>query len=1296
MKGSEETGASTTGRRHASAPQQQSPARAPAAATHHQTATARLQAQLQQRLSLAQLQQLNHSPLENSDGLYLQHLLEIAQETGQDTTGYLPWQAPPSWSRSIQPFYRVLSAERQRDSAAPNTAPAPRSEGDLLEVARAWGLLELSLPDATAQMVLQALARDLPDPSIAPPVEIVYQAMEHFLSRQDPAAQTRTPGSLHEGLREHGSPEADDLLALQTDFAPYPMLPDALTAQSDALFALDASALEASAVPMDAAVMREAAGSPRWDAATVLNQVRESRGAPLSDEVASRMGAAMGWDFRSVRVHTGAEADRACRAIAARAFTTGADIYFAAGTFAPGTQDGDRLLAHELTHVMQAASGELAVDSGVSDPGDQHEVEARTRAEHTLDQLRAQDSSAQATGAQATGPHADAIPSGAEAPRQGADGAIISRKEESTESTESTEAAESEEDDSYLAQLIAELFERIAGGGEGAEPADDDAPDLETCEEEEEETEPAGEQSSGTEVEPESGAPLAIPGECEAVEIAEPSAAPAVEESTAPTSSPGRKPDGMTDYYMEVHWDPEAFHTLGKNVGYPDGPSAVSEIDKLLPADTSPEVRAAINVAVAIGSGMLDDWVISEAAEYIGLPAGLVEGLIGLAKDISSRAELEDPVSMGLYFGLGTLDAVGSALELVVDKALEDCANLQLALDGLTLLTTTLGQVIALGASILGPPGVATVEAAILTIDGWCQGIHLALETVRTPVQSIKAVIDIVQAATTTIDYVYHDYQANEAEAAGEFEKAAGYRDLARGMVIDHLLEWLSALKNVAFAIPMIGARGKEFERTAALVANAGRRVATAVIGGGDGEGGGGMGAVDLAKLIVDELAKGTDWWHEVGLPGMQADTMRSGDMEGVPLSSGGSTGALDTARGQSITWLETAGTNLAADGPEWYQKLVNEIAVPPDASLSDELSPTYWLMEFLGQIPYVWELVKDGSLTGLAAGCDAVAEVLPLAQPFADEFTAMFNGIKPQLDEAIVELDAFVQEQTLSMDTMELMLSQLEEGLTTVDEMSSAGGDVDELLQQVIDTLDGLRLDPSALNLPSVVPASAVDEAVSPINTLLDEAIERLQGGKDTLVVSLSETISSITDALQAKLGMVQTSIAEGGSFRVELETQVQIFKATVHATTEAFLQMDATIDIDCGAAAAWLSSVAAACRAAAAEEDQSTQNKWAEILLKTAQPAVDSWRAQHSDEVETQYYPEVPAWELAAVDAVWGGISGRTDVDSIRLYHLEKTYNRLAAYRGQKGRDALLDFWSLEGEFAAQVKVVEATGTQ
>jgi hypothetical protein len=63
-----------------------------------------------------------------------------------------------------------------------------------------------------------------------------------------------------------------------------------------------------------------------------------------------------GQDFGSVRIHTGPEAAEAAQGVRARAFTIGRDVVFGGGEYQPTSARGQRLLAHELTHVVQQQS----------------------------------------------------------------------------------------------------------------------------------------------------------------------------------------------------------------------------------------------------------------------------------------------------------------------------------------------------------------------------------------------------------------------------------------------------------------------------------------------------------------------------------------------------------------------------------------------------------------------------------------------------------------------------------------------------------------------------------------------------------------------------------------------------------------------------------------------------------------------------------------------------------------------------------------------------------------------------
>ncbi|MGH7491683.1 MAG: DUF4157 domain-containing protein [bacterium] len=105
---------------------------------------------------------------------------------------------------------------------------------------------------------------------------------------------------------------------------------------------------------------KEAAGATPTVSPTVENHISAMRGGgqPLPSSVRAFFEPQFGVDFSQVRVHTDAQAAESARAVNAKAFTLGRDMVFGVGNFAPESVAGRRLLAHELTHVIQQrASG---------------------------------------------------------------------------------------------------------------------------------------------------------------------------------------------------------------------------------------------------------------------------------------------------------------------------------------------------------------------------------------------------------------------------------------------------------------------------------------------------------------------------------------------------------------------------------------------------------------------------------------------------------------------------------------------------------------------------------------------------------------------------------------------------------------------------------------------------------------------------------------------------------------------------------------------------------------------------
>lgn len=86
-----------------------------------------------------------------------------------------------------------------------------------------------------------------------------------------------------------------------------------------------------------------------------------SGGQPFPPAARSFFEPRFGRDFGNVRVHTGGEAADLNRTLNAKAFTHGSDIYFGEGQYRPESTDGKKLMAHELTHVVQQSGDGGAV-----------------------------------------------------------------------------------------------------------------------------------------------------------------------------------------------------------------------------------------------------------------------------------------------------------------------------------------------------------------------------------------------------------------------------------------------------------------------------------------------------------------------------------------------------------------------------------------------------------------------------------------------------------------------------------------------------------------------------------------------------------------------------------------------------------------------------------------------------------------------------------------------------------------------------------------------------------------------
>jgi hypothetical protein len=117
----------------------------------------------------------------------------------------------------------------------------------------------------------------------------------------------------------------------------------------------------------------------------IVEEVLRTAGQPLDPAAQAFFEPRFNHDFSRVRVHTDRRADQSARAVGALAYTVGHHVAFRAGQYAPATQTGRRLLAHELAHVVQQAGGAKGGETRMAPADDAREREAERAAQMISD-----------------------------------------------------------------------------------------------------------------------------------------------------------------------------------------------------------------------------------------------------------------------------------------------------------------------------------------------------------------------------------------------------------------------------------------------------------------------------------------------------------------------------------------------------------------------------------------------------------------------------------------------------------------------------------------------------------------------------------------------------------------------------------------------------------------------------------------------------------------------------------------------------------------------------------------------
>lgn len=171
----------------------------------------------------------------------------------------------------------------------------------------------------------------------------LFGAIPVHAPRQPRIQPKLTVGANHDPCEQEADRIAEDVVGM-----PVPQVHGGELPQGSAANVTQPIAGHLQARPLGPSSTAQTAALP-----IIVNEVLDSPGQPLDAQTRAYMEPRFGHDFSQVRIHSDKQAAGSARAMNALAYTVGRDVVMGAEKFAPTTTSGRRLLAHELTHVLQ-------------------------------------------------------------------------------------------------------------------------------------------------------------------------------------------------------------------------------------------------------------------------------------------------------------------------------------------------------------------------------------------------------------------------------------------------------------------------------------------------------------------------------------------------------------------------------------------------------------------------------------------------------------------------------------------------------------------------------------------------------------------------------------------------------------------------------------------------------------------------------------------------------------------------------------------------------------------------------
>ncbi|MCK6505724.1 hypothetical protein L6R53_20415 [Myxococcota bacterium] len=730
---------------------------------------------------------------------------------------------------------------------------------------------------------------------------------------------------------------------------------------------------------------------------------------------------------------------------------------------------------------------------------------------------------------------------------------------------------------------------------------------------------------------------------------------------------------------METHWDRSDYDAkvAEYNISV-DGQG--SELDKWLPANTSPGVRGGLNIAFGIAGGVLDGLFKSlvTSLPVVGIFANIAYGV----KDIWEAHDAYKDVEGGRGTALYWVNIVRDVVDLVggVVGSIDD--------------TLTYAEDLC-AASVVGAP-IAAILAAIGEV---ASTIGLVCDGIKTTLDIASAIMNIMEA--------------NEAQREGDYRRAAKHRDLARGDVMDAIVDGIAF---TAEAVSMITANAvpddiveNVAEGTADMVQETtktlGRKIGDSMLGLGRNSDGTLNGVTTAGKQIGKWNSAGqavggafqsyNNVMYNIGLGDAMLYSPEGAFgghvIEPSSLSgSGQASGMLSAAREQTVTQFQDAWGQLEGDNPKWYQKLINDILNPPEGSALDTykqmLSPSAWISTAFSGFRHAAILLGDSGIEAIAGTLRTAAGLIQtVAEPAIETVNSWIAEMEPALDAMLENMAGALEKQTASLEWLRGTVDGVQEFLEVVNQLADQGGAIDQGAESLISSVEGLQIDGDDLGIPSWVPDWTYDWLFDGINSVISGITGEARELKSSALGGIDSFVEDRTSWAQEQLAAIEEAIAEGGELETMLQEGVESFTQTLADFARIVADWDMTIELDLPGTVTYLEGLATALNDATHE---SRTEEFHEFLRTEGQSLVDQWKAEHTDDVNQAYYPTVPEHEVAAVQGAWQLVDARlTELEAGQggpeawagmRSQAQAAYDAAMAQAGQQGQGAITSFWS------------------